>query len=57
MRKAMDARTMPFGKHKGERVDQLPSDYLRWLLEKEVIQDDDLEDYVVQVLERRGEDL
>ena len=33
----MDALVMPFGKHKGERVDDLASDepgYLRWALEE-----------------------
>ena len=33
----MDARVMPFGKHKGERVDDLATDepdYLRWALEE-----------------------
>ena len=24
--------TMPFGKHKGERLDQIPADYLAWLV-------------------------
>jgi exodeoxyribonuclease X len=24
--------TMPFGKHKGEPVEDLPSDYIEWLL-------------------------
>ena len=33
----MDARVIPFGKHKGERVNDLASDepsYLRWALEE-----------------------
>jgi len=25
---------MPFGKHKGEELSVVPSDYLRWLLEE-----------------------
>jgi hypothetical protein len=25
---------MPFGKHKGEDIEDIPSDYLRWVLEK-----------------------
>lgn len=29
----MAADTFPFGKHKGERFDQLPVDYIRWCLE------------------------
>lgn len=27
---------MPFGKHRGRRVDELPTDYLDWLLAREV---------------------
>lgn len=29
----MVAPTMPWGKHKGERLDQIPPGYLRWVLE------------------------
>jgi hypothetical protein len=25
-------RTMPFGKHRGERIDELPDEYVTWLL-------------------------
>jgi uncharacterized protein (DUF3820 family) len=29
----MDAAVMPWGKHKGERIDALPDGYVKWLLE------------------------
>ena len=55
----MDARAMPFGKHKGSRVDDLATDepdYLRWVLE-EVDMDrwPGLHDYIREALHRRGE--
>jgi exodeoxyribonuclease X len=25
--------TMPFGKHKGEKIEDLPTDYIEWCLE------------------------
>ena len=31
---SLDARVMPFGKHKGERVDAVDPDYLRWAVEE-----------------------
>jgi len=30
----MATKTMPFGKHKGEIIEGLPSSYLRWLAEE-----------------------
>ena len=56
---AMDARVIPFGEHKGERVDSIvdfdPS-YLRWAVE-EVDMDrwPGLYDYIREALRRRGE--
>ena len=32
--RSLDARVMPFGKHKGERVDDVDTDYLRWAMEE-----------------------
>lgn len=35
---------MPFGKHKGELLEDIPTDYLRWLLEScELRQDLEME--------------
>ncbi len=34
-------RRMPFGKHKGQRLDEIPVDYLEWLLTTNL--DEDLE--------------
>lgn len=31
---------MPFGKHKGEAVEDIPSDYLYWILYKSDIDDE-----------------
>lgn len=31
---------MPFGKHKGELVADIPDGYLRWLIDQEWVQDD-----------------
>ena len=56
---SLDARVMPFGKHKGERVDAVadadPS-YLRWALEA-MYWDccPGLYEYVREALRRRGE--
>ena len=56
---SLDARVMPFGRHKGERVDTMAEDhaaYLRWVLE--VVDMDawvGLHDYIREALRRRGE--
>ncbi len=34
-------RRMPFGKHKGQKMDKVPRDYLEWLLTTDL--DEDLE--------------
>ena len=56
---SLDAKVMPFGEHKGERVDSLADDdpaYLRWI---EEVADLDrwpgLHDYIREALRRRGE--
>ena len=36
---------MPFGKHKGQKMDQVPTDYLNWLKKTDI--DEDLA-YTVQ---------
>jgi DNA polymerase III epsilon subunit-like protein len=36
---------MPFGKHKGKRIDELPPDYLSWWLEKRIVEDYEREDW------------
>ena len=51
---SLDAREMPFGEHRGKRVDDLDSYYLLW-----VIEDIDLShwkglgSYIYEVLRRR----
>jgi len=50
----MDARVMLFGKHKGERIDELDSGYLRWMIEN--VKDDELAEFAREVLRRRDED-
>ena len=32
MKKPQEINTMPFGKHKGRRLEELPNDYIQWLL-------------------------
>jgi uncharacterized protein (DUF3820 family) len=53
---ALDAITMPFGKHKGERVDSIDAQYLKWLWDKGDLYGD-LAEAVKKVLEREGVDL
>ena len=31
--------TLPFGKHRGKDVDDCPSDYLRWLVKQDFVED------------------
>ncbi len=45
--KARIPKVMPFGKHKGEEIKNLPADYTRWLLKQ-----DDLDAYLRVALER-----
>ena len=56
---SLDARVLPFGKHKGERVDtvaEVDPAWLRWALE-EVDMDrwPGLFDYIREALRRQGE--
>lgn len=39
---------MPFGKHQGESLDEIPTSYLKWLLDIEIDEEDhpELEDAV-----------
>jgi hypothetical protein len=54
-RSALDAITMPFGKYKDKRVDNLPTEYLTWLWESvELDKWYGLEKVVHDTLERRG---
>jgi hypothetical protein len=41
----MPIEAMPWGKHKGERIDSLPSSYLKWLAEN--VSDENKGDYSV----------
>lgn len=34
-----DPTTMPFGKHKGEKLKDLPDKYLKWLVEQEFVKE------------------
>lgn len=43
---------MPFGKHKGRLIPDIPTNYLRWLI-REVDLDDDLREAVRDVLDGR----
>ena len=54
----LDARAMPFGKYKGQRIDAIADDdpgYLRWALECDMGRWPDLYDYIREALRRRGE--
>ena len=44
---------MPFGKHKGELIGDIPTDYLRWLFEKADL-DPKLEEWVEGRTDRAG---
>ncbi len=48
---------MPFGKHKGERLEDVPSDYLQWALEEWDWKDRQslMEEMQAQLAMRRGE--
>ena len=53
---SLDARLMPFGNHKGERVDDVDSSYLRWALEEaDLTRWEGLASYINEVLRRRGD--
>ena len=56
---SLDARVMPFGKYKGQRVDAVADDdpgYLRWLLAEVRFENrPHLYEYVREALARRGE--
>ena len=56
---SLDARVMPFGKHKGERVDAVAEDdpgYLRWAMEGvDMDRWPGLYSYIREALARRGE--
>ena len=56
---SMDARVMPFGKYKGERVDTVAADnpdWLRWALrDVDMGRWPGLYGYIREVLRRRGE--
>lgn len=32
-----DPTVMPFGKHKGEKIKDLPDDYLKWLVDQDFV--------------------
>ena len=41
---------LEFGKHRGRRLDQVPEDYLRWLLKSDAIKDADTRESALAVL-------
>ena len=51
---ASGAVRMPWGRHEGDALAQIPSDYLRWILDHADAADDDLRRDVGAVLEERG---
>ena len=48
---------MPFGKHKGEDVGDLPDDYLMWMDENITFKSDDLEKAIYAEIEVRNLDI
>ena len=50
---AAAAVRMPWGRHEGDALAQIPSDYLRWVLEHADAADDDLRHDINAVLEER----
>jgi exodeoxyribonuclease X len=46
---------MPFGKHKGEPLEDIPTDYLNWALAEATLSDDLVEEMEAQLAMRRGE--
>jgi len=46
---------MPFGKHKGEPVEDLPTDYIEWLLREANLRDDLAEELQNQLDMRGGQ--
>lgn len=40
---------IPFGKHRGREVEEVPSDYLRWLMEQEWFESERWEELYVEV--------
>ena len=52
---SLDARVMPFGEHKGERVDDVASSYLLYAIEElDLRRWEGLVSYIYEVLRRRG---
>jgi hypothetical protein len=51
----VDPITLPFGRYAGVRLDQVPGDYLRWLVEEQVCRSDRLREAVAEEWERRQE--
>lgn len=45
---------MPWGKHKGEKINGLSDSYLRWLTEN--CEDDEIRDYAEEVLSFRSDE-
>ena len=41
-----DSDLMPFGKHKGKRMEEVPANYLHWLWTQRPISDKKLENYI-----------
>jgi len=46
---------MPFGKHKGEKLEDLPTDYIEWLLENADLRSGLQAELENQLAGRRGE--
>jgi uncharacterized protein (DUF3820 family) len=52
-RKGYTAVEMPFGKHRGQEVEELPTSYLRWCLDNLGWMNDDLREEMEEVLSHR----
>lgn len=52
MTKFTDATPMPFGKHRGTKLEDVPPSYLLWLLDK-MMEDDDRARLAVYLSENR----
>ena len=53
LKKPQAVNTMPFGKHRGRKIEELPGDYIQWLLNSGALDKDDNSD-LRRSLEKKG---